>query len=115
MISATVTGNVGQDARTGDAAGTPVINFRVASRRWEKGEEKTDWIEVSFFGARAEKIGQYITKGSRVAARGSIHMREYTHNGEKRSELTLRADDVELLGGGAEKGTSPRAGDEIPF
>lgn len=118
MISATVTGNVGRDGQLGDAGGTPVLNFSLASRRWDKGEEHTDWVAVAFFGERARKVAQYVTKGSRVAVRGSMYGREYTHNGEKRSELTLRADDVELLGGGQEKATNkaPAGRDaDIPF
>ncbi len=103
MISATVTGNIGKDCRTGSAGDTPVVNFSIASRRYDGAakEEKTDWVEVSFFGGRAEKLAKYLTKGSRVAVRGSLYVREYEHNREKRYALTLRADDVELLGGAA--------------
>lgn len=126
MISATVTGNIGQDARTGSAGDTPVVNVSVASRRFEKGEEKTDWIDVAFFGVRAEKIAKYLTKGSRIAARGTLYVREYTHNNEKRSALTMRADDIELLGsneksqaatGGGNQRTnySGPPADDLPF
>lgn len=103
MISAVLTGNLGSDARVGDASGTPVVNFSVASRRFEKGNEHTDWIEVAFFGQRAEKISKYLTKGSRVAVRGTVHVREFTHNSEKRYALAMRADDIELMGGGEQK------------
>ena len=126
MISATVTGNLGSDCRKGMAGDTPVVNVSVASRRFEKGAEQTDWIDVAFFGVRAEKIAQYLTKGSRIAARGTIHIREYMHNNEKRYALTMRADDIELLGsnekpasaggGGAQKTNydGPAAAD-LPF
>lgn len=119
MISTIVTGNLGQDCRKGMAGDTPVVNFSVASRRYDpkaEGEKKevTDWVSVSFFGGRAEKVAQYLTKGSRVAVRGAAHIREYTHNGEKRAELTVRADDVELLGKpDAAKGAS--GDDGTPF
>lgn len=103
MISAVLTGNIGKDARVGDAGGTPVVNVTVASRRYEKGTEHTDWVDVAFFGQRAEKLAQYLTKGSRIAARGTVHVREYMHNNEKRYALTMRADDIELLGGGEQK------------
>ena len=98
MISAVVSGNLGKDCRTGDANGTPVVNFSIASRRWEKGGEVTDWVSVSFFGQRATKIAQYLTKGSRVCVRGSLHVRPYTHNGQGKFEIECRADDVELMG-----------------
>lgn len=120
MIGSFVTGNLGGDARTGMAGDTPVVNFSVASRRYDpkaEGEKKeaTDWVAVSFFGQRAEKIAKYLTKGSRVAVRGTGKIRMYTHNGEHRAELEVRADDVELLGkpDGAKAGASTT--DEIPF
>ena len=99
MIAGTVTGNVGKDATTREHDGKTVLSFTVASRRFEKGAELTDWVDVSFWGERARKIAQYVTKGSRVGVRGTLYVREYEHNGAKRAVLTMRADDVELLGG----------------
>lgn len=98
MIGCVVTGNAGSDAVVRDGGGTPVLSFRMASRRFEKKEEVTDWIDVNFWGTRAEKLAQYVTKGSRIAVRGQLWQREYVHNGERRWSLTVRADDVELLG-----------------
>jgi single-strand DNA-binding protein len=127
MISATVTGNLGKECRIGDAGGTPVVNFTMASRRWDHKEKKdgADWVDVAFFGSRAEKISEYLTKGARVAVRGSLYQREYTHNNEKRYALTLRADDVELLSSKEDReqppksrdefGSKPQDDDEIPF
>lgn len=120
MISAIVTGNLGGDCRKGMAGDTPVVNFSVASRRYDpkaEGEKKevTDWVSVSFFGTRAEKVAKYLTRGSRVAVRGAAHIREYEHNGQKRSEMVVRADDVELLGKPEGTKDASSSGDEIPF
>lgn len=111
MIAATVTGNVGKDATLRDVEGTPVMSFSIASRRYEKGAEQTDWIDVSFWGRRATRLQEFVTKGSRVAVRGTVWQREYVHNGEKRYSLTCRADDVELLG---KSEGSPRSADDTP-
>ncbi len=125
MIAGTVTGNVGKDATTREHDGKTVLSFTVASRRFEKGEELTDWVDVSLWGERGRKLAQYITKGSRVGVRGTLYVREYEHNGAKRAVLTMRADDVELLGGKHEAQsattafaplpTSKGGDDEIPF
>ncbi len=111
MIAAAVTGNVGKDATTREHDGKTVLSFTVASRRFEKGAEHTDWIDVSLWGERGRKIAQYLTKGSRVAARGTIWQREYEHQGQKRYALTMRADDVELLGSKRDGGNDA----EVPF
>lgn len=114
MIAATVTGNLGQDCRVGTAGDTPVVNVSVASCRYEKGAEQTDWVDVAFFGVRAEKIAQFLKKGSRIAARGTLYVREYTHNNEKRSALTMRADDIELLGSNEKSDARPPTGARAP-
>jgi len=120
MISATVTGNVGKDAVKREHDGNTVLSFSLASRRYDSKakEDVTDWVDVSLWGKRGEKLAQYITKGSRIAARGSLYMREYDHEGQKRHALTLRADDVELLGSKDDKKPAAQSNvgdDEIPF
>lgn len=99
MISAVVTGNIGKDASVREHDGKAVVSFSVASRRYERGGEQTDWVDVSFWGARARGLASHLKKGGRVCARGTILVREYEYNGQRRTSLSLRADDVELLGG----------------
>lgn len=121
MIAATITGTVGRDAELRQPrGGDQVLSFNVASRRYANGQESTDWITVSFWGKRAEAIARHVTKGSRIAARGALHVREYEHDGAKRWSIELRADDVELLGaprgvddGGAERGPFTRGTDRF--
>ncbi len=119
MLSAVATGNVGQNAKLKEVDGTPVMSFSLASRRYTKGEEKTDWVDISFWGKRATSLAQHVTKGSRVAVRGTIESREFTHNNEKRFGLSMRADDIELLGGGKGKDESSSSvtapTEDIPF
>lgn len=119
MIASVVTGNLGKDAVKWEHEGNVVLSFSLASRRYDgqAKEDVTDWVDVSFWGKRGDKLAQYLTKGSRVAVRGQLWQREYEHNGQKRYALTLRADDVELLGSKDEKKSSgASAGDDgIPF
>lgn len=100
MIAATVSGTIAKDAELRNPrGGEQVLCFSVASRRWANGQETTDWVSVSMWGKRAAAIANHVTKGSRIAARGALHVREYEKDGTKRFALELRADDVELLGG----------------
>lgn len=116
MISATVVGNIGQDAETREAGETTVTNFSIASNSRAKvdGEwtEKTTWVRVAFFGTRGAAVSEYLVKGKTVAVRGALELRTYqTKEGEERTSLEMRADDVQLLGGkvdGGEK-TAPKA------
>jgi single-strand DNA-binding protein len=101
MISATIVGSLGRDAELRDAKGTPVVSFSIASNEGYGDKKTTTWTRVSFFGHRAEKVIPFLIKGKSVACRGSLSLREYTgKDGTTKTSLELRADDIELLGGG---------------
>ncbi len=107
MIAATVVGNLGQDAEIGDANGTPVLNFSVASNTKFKGEDHTTWVRCAFFGSRAEAVAQYMLKGKQVAVRGGLTAREYEGKSGSGTSLDLRVDDLQLLGGGSKSDDAP--------
>ncbi len=109
MISCTVTGNVGGQAETKYLAdGTPIINFSIASNSREKVDgawkEVPTWVRVSAFGKRYEAVAKFLEKGKTVAVRGALAVREYDGKNGKAFSVDMRADDVELLGGGGGKG-----------
>lgn len=110
MIHVTVVGTLGQDAELKTFGGGPMLSLRLASSRWDaKTKAKgTDWVNVAIWGQRVERLAPMLTKGSRIAVRGELSVREYEAKGEKRTALEVRADDVELLDG-------RRGGDDAPF
>lgn len=100
MFAATVVGNVGKDAVLKYLpSGKPVLEFSIATNYKTKNEEETTWVNVSFFGDRAEKISGYVTKGKTVSVYGSVRNRPYEKDGQKRYSLELSAQDIQLLGG----------------
>lgn len=97
MIAAMVSGRVARDAEVRSAGQTPVLSFTIASDGFRNKEKVTDWIAVSLFGSRAEKLAQYIVKGGFVIARGTLYPRTYQgKDGTQKSSLELKADDIEL-------------------
>ena len=101
MIAACVTGNLGRDAELNHTDSGALVVFSVASRRFAKGTEETDWVDVALWGKRAEALAKHLTKGTKIAARGALGVRKYTtKDGREGAALELRADDIELLGGG---------------
>lgn len=131
MKSICIAGNIGKDAVTRTTqGGEKVTGFSVAVEERQGQEKRTIWFDVSIWGKRGDALSQYLTKGSRVAVSGDLSTRE--HDG--RTYLTVRADQVTLLGGKTDGGSSggygggndqPRSGapaggrsdygDEIPF
>lgn len=97
MKSITIAGNIGKDAvlRT-TQGGDKVAGFSVAVEERSGQDKRTIWFDVAIWGRRGEALAQYLTKGSRVAVSGDLSTRE--HDG--RTYLTVRADQVTLLGGG---------------
>jgi single-strand DNA-binding protein len=126
-------GNVGREPELRyTTSGMAVCNFSLAvSRSWtDKGSnekrEETTWWKVVVWGAQAETVNQYVTKGKQVLVVGDrIHASSYSgQDGQPRASLEVTATTVRFLGG-AGAGAGSREGeaghhppgevDDIPF
>ena len=101
-----ISGNLGNDAELRNtASGMGVLSFNVAvsDRRKNIGsgdwEDYTNWIPCTMFGTRAEKLAQYLTKGTKVAIEGKLRWSQWEKDGQKRSKVEVIVDDVELMSG----------------
>jgi single-strand DNA-binding protein len=85
--------------------GKNVINFNVAHTekfRDAQGnqKDKTIWVECAYWTDRTG-IAPYLKKGTQVYAEGSPEVRTYPkQDGTTGVSLTLRVQNVQLLGGG---------------
>lgn len=107
MNSITVAGQLGKDAEVrflpnGDA----VAGFSVAD---SQGKDKAAiWWNCQLFGKRAESLSQYLTKGQAVTVSGTVSQRKYTdNNGQERTSMDVRVNDVALQGGKREAAPAP--------
>lgn len=92
------------------ASGQAVLNVRLAtSERYKdkSGEwkDKTEWHNVTVWGARAEALGKILRKGSQIFIEGALHTSSYEKNGEKRHKTEINASNVVLCGGKGSAGT----------
>jgi single-strand DNA-binding protein len=94
-------GRVGKDAEvryTNDQ--TPIASWSLAISSGFGEKAVTTWLNCSLFGKRAEKLAQYIIKGSQMGVTGEILLREYVDKeGMKKSTLECRVNDLTLVGG----------------
>jgi single stranded DNA-binding protein len=123
MMVLTIGGRLGADPTVGNANGTPVINMSVACDGWDpKAREKiTTWVRVAFFGTRAEKLSEYLSKGSSVMCTGEARLSEY--KGKQYIELT--ASSVMMMGSKPSSSSEPKrekreqrstsSDDDLPF
>lgn len=100
MIHATIIGRLGRDPETKEVGKDVVASFSVACDQGWGERKSTNWIRVSVWGARGTKLASMLAKGDRVAVRGALETAEK----DGKTYLQMRADDVELLGGGAGEG-----------
>ena len=105
MKSITIAGNVGKDAETRRTqSGDAVTSFSVAVEDRIPKEKGTIWFRCSLWGKRGESLAQYLTKGSKVAVSGELSIEVY----EGKTNLTVKVDQVTLLGGGQDDNVSRR-------
>ena len=104
--------------------GTGKITFTLAIDRAyqkDKNNKKVDFIPVEMIGNHTTKLAQYMTKGKQVAVEGELNIDVYEKNGEKKSFTKVKADRVEIVGGGkTETNTLPNEfeaidDDSLPF
>ena len=127
MLKTQIIGNIGGDPDLKySSAGSPFLRFNVASNgrsRNQSGEwvDTTEWVRVTVFGQRAEKLAEMLKKGMRVFADGRLEARPWTdQQGNVRAGLELVASDVEFFSPregqpvAAGRGASD-ADDDIPF
>lgn len=86
------------------AQGTAITQFSVATtERWKdksgEPQEHTEWFAVKTFGRRAEIVGEYLHKGSRVYVEGRKRTESWDdkQTGGKHYRDLVYADTLEFL------------------
>jgi len=111
MKTIVISGNIGKDAVTRKTQnGDAVTGFTVAVEDRQGKEKSTIWFDCAIWGKRGEVLEQYLTKGSKVSVAGDLSTREH----EGKTYLTVRADQVTLLGGKPEGRDDDRGGASKP-
>ena len=109
-------------------SGAAVANFGLATSRaytTQDGERREEvcFVDIETWGKTAENCANYLTKGRLVLVEGSLQFRSWeTEDGQKGSKHSVRAFNVQFLGGRRAEGeTEPgeigveEAEDDIPF
>ena len=122
-----ITGNLTRDSelRT-TAAGMSVLGFSVAVNDRVKDAATGEWkdrasfVDCTVFGRRADALTRLLGKGQKVAVAGRLRQETWERAGQRRSKLSVIADDVELMSrrDGAAESSSADASvydEDIPF
>lgn len=98
------------------STGTNIATVSVATNeQWKdkqtgETQERTEFHRVKFFGRLAEVAAEYITKGKQIYVEGSLRTEKYTDkNGVERYTTDIIASEMQLLGGGTDRGEGQRS------
>lgn len=99
----TIVGNLTGDPNLRfDPQGQPQVKFNVAVSRRRYDRQTQQWVDadttflvVELWGAEAENVAESLSKGQRVIVTGRLQTKTWqTKEGENRSRMELRADDI---------------------
>lgn len=110
-----ISGNLTRDPETRrTAGGTAVMSFGVAVNDRAKNQQTGEWedrpnfVDCVMFGTRAEAVGRYLSKGSKVAIEGKLRWSQWqTQDGQKRSKLEVIVDEIEFMSRSEQQGNAP--------
>jgi single-strand DNA-binding protein len=99
--------------------GGAVANFNMATNEsWTdksgQKQERTEWHRIVVWGKLGELCGQYLSKGRQAFIEGRLQTRDWTDkDGNKRYTTEIVAQNVQFLGGGAERSNTASAGGDF--
>ncbi len=133
-----ISGNLTRDGELrSTSGGMSILKLGVAVNDRRKNSQSGEWedvpnfVDCTIFGARADALGQYLVKGTKVAIEGKLRWSSWeTPQGDKRSKLEVVVDEIEFMSsrdsggqssgfsGGQKTSTTPVStipDEEIPF
>ena len=106
-----ITGNLTRDPELrATQSGSQVLSFGIAVNDRRKNNQTGEWedypnfVDCTMFGTRAEKIANFIEKGSKVAIEGKLRYSSWEKDGERRSKLEVIVDEIEFMSRRDEQG-----------
>lgn len=95
-------GNLTRDCEVRNTqSGMAVAQFGMAvNDRVKQGDQWVDrpsFFDCVMFGNRAEKIAQYLVKGTKVSIEGKLRWSQWEKDGEKRSKIEVVVDEIEFM------------------
>ena len=102
-----VSGNLGKDCeQRWTPNGKAVASFSLPVKQGYGEHEKTSWVICKMFGSKAEKLPEYLTKGTKVTIVGEFVMEEWTgKGGEKKSAPVIIVNQLDFGGSGNQAGS----------
>lgn len=99
-----ISGNITRDPELRSTqGGMTVLGFGVAVNDRRKNSQTGEWedypnfIDCTMFGARAQSVSRFLSKGSKVAIEGKLRWSQWERDGQKRSKIEVIVDEIEFM------------------
>ena len=116
-----ISGNLTRDPELrSTASGLPVLGFGVAVNDRRKNQQTGEWedypnfIDCTMFGARAESLSRFLSKGTKVSIEGKLRWSQWEREGQKRSKIEVIVDELEFMSGRGEGAGAAVSPSEAP-
>ena len=123
-----ISGNLTRDAELRQTqGGMAILSMGVAVNDRRKNQQTGEWedvpnfVDCTMFGSRAEKLAQFLAKGTKVAIEGKLRWSQWEKDGAKRSKLEVVVDEIEFMSRGQQQRQQQQAAsadiydENIPF
>lgn len=107
----TASGNLGKDCeQRWTPNGKAVASFSLPIKQGYGEHEKVSWVICKMFGPKAEKLPEYLTKGTKVTVTGEFVMEEWTsQSGEKKTAPVIIVNQLDFSGNSNQAGSQQPA------
>lgn len=91
------------------------VNDRIKDKSTGEWTDYANFFDIDVFGAQGENCSRFLTKGRQVAIEGKLRWRSWEKDGQKRSKVSVVADNVQFIGpreggaGGGDAASRPSA------
>lgn len=111
---AIISGNITRDPEVKSTAGgscvmkfSVAVNDRAKNAQTGQWEDRPNFIDCTMFGARAESVSRFLSKGTKVCVEGKLRWSQWEKKdtGEKRSKIEVIVDEIEFM---SSRGESPQ-------
>ena len=73
------------------------VNDRRRNAQTGEWEDRPNFIDCVVWGKRGEALSHYLLKGSKVAVEGRLRWESWEKDGQRRSKVSVVADEIELM------------------
>lgn len=125
--SVVISGNIGHTPELkATQSGSYILSFSVCVnarvKRGDAWEDKPNWVDVVLFGARAESVAKYLSRGSHVTIAGRLDEQQWeAKDGTNRHKLRIICEDIDFVSSKPTEQSQPQdqsstvADEDIPF